>query len=103
MTMEQNESGNRSLPGRGIVLVLFGLNGAISAVSGLSFINFLGKFPWWFGPVFIFAVLLLLGIISFYIWQVLCTAPGAKSPSLCEQGLIWLLLVLSIICTFALQ
>src|SRR3972149_1663087 len=101
--MEELLLEHRLLPWRGFVLFLLGLSWIISALAGWFFLSTRSQFPSWFGPVFLLAILLLLGVISFYIWQVLCKAPAAKSPGTYETGCIWLLLVLSVICTSALH
>jgi hypothetical protein len=62
-----------------------------------------GKFPSWFGPAFLMAIGLLVCIICFYIWQLPRTLELVKTPTRYEVVLIWLLLVLSVICTSALH
>jgi len=74
----------------------------ISATTGLSFLNVWGNFPSWFGPVFLLAMLLLLSIISLYIWQVAqvhSVQPPGKKTTVC----IWILLVTSVVCSSALH
>jgi len=70
---------------------------------GLNFLNARESFPSWFGPVFLLAIVLLICIICFYIWQLPRTLELSKRPTIYETGLIWLLLVLSPLCTSALH
>jgi hypothetical protein len=94
---------NKSLPLRSTVLLLLALNLLISAVTGLNFLSARGKFPSWFGPVFLVAIGLLICIICFYIWQLPRTLELVKPPTRYQTALIWLLLVLSVPCTSALH
>ena len=96
-------SENKSLPLRGSVLLFLALNLLISTITGLNFLSASGKFPSWFGPAFLMAIGLLICIICFYIWQLPRTLELVKPPTRYEAGLIWLLLVLSVICTSALH
>lgn len=100
--MEKATIDNHSLPRRYCVLLLLGLNWMISAITGASFLNIRNNFPSWFGPIFLLAILLLLGIISFYIWQVL-QVRNMQSPENRTTVCIWILLVTSVICTSALH
>lgn|GEM_PF-3157550 len=96
-------SENRLLPLRTLVLLLLALNCLISVITGLNFLNARENFPSWFGPAFLLGIVLLICIICFYIWQLPRTLELNKCPTRCEAGLIWLLLVLSVICTSALH
>ncbi len=95
-------SENKSLPLRGSVLLFLALNCLISAITGLNFLSARENFPSWFGPVFLWAIGLLICIICFYIWQLPRTLELVKPPAGYQTALIWLLLVLSVICTSAL-
>ncbi len=101
--MQQLALERGSLPWRSLVILLLGLNWIICAATGLAFLNMRSNLPSWFVPVFILAILLLLGIISFYIWQVLGKTPAIKPPGAYETGCIWLFLALSIVCTSSLH
>ena len=48
-------------------------------------------------------MVLLISVISFYIWHVFRRAQLIKPPAGYQTGLIWLLLVLSVVCTSALH
>jgi hypothetical protein len=101
--MAHDISENKSLPLRTLVLILLALNCFISAITGLDFLNARENFPAWFGPPFLLAIVLFICIICFYIWQLPRTLERVKPPTRCEAGSIWLLLVLSVICTSALH
>ena len=62
--MEETMRGNRSLPRRNYVPIPLGFNWLISAITGLSFLNTWSNLPSWFGPAFLPAMLLLLGVIG---------------------------------------
>ena len=94
---------NKSLPLRTLVLLLLALNCLISAITALNFLNARENFPSWFGPAFLLAIGLFICIICFYIWQLPRTLELVKPPTGYEAALIWLLLVLSVICTSALH
>jgi hypothetical protein len=96
-------SENKSLPLRGSVLLFLALNLLISTITGLNFLSSHENFPSWFGPVFLVAIGLLICVICFYIWQLPTTLELVKPPTGYEVCLIWLLLVLSVICTSALH
>jgi len=96
-------SENKLLPMRGSVLLLLALNLLISAITGLNFLSARENFPSWFGPVFLLAIGLFICIICFYIWQLPRTLELVKPATKCQAGLIWLLLVLSVICTSSLH
>lgn len=83
--------------------MLLALNLLISTITGLNFLSGQENFPSWFGPAFLVAIGLLICIICFYIWQLPRTLELVKPPTRYEAGLIWLLLVLSVICTSALH
>jgi len=101
--MAKDISESKSLPLRGSVLLFLALNLLISAITGLNFLSARENFPSWFGPVFLLAIGLLICIICFYIWQLPRTLELVKPPTRYQAGLIWLLLVLSVICTSALH
>jgi len=96
-------SENKSLPLRSTVLLLLALNLLISVITGLNFLSARGNFPSWFGPVFLVAIGLLICIICFYIWQLPRTLELVKPPNRYQTTLIWLLLILSVVCTSALH
>ena len=96
-------SENKSLPLRGSVLLFLALNLLISVITGLNFLNARDNFPSWFGPVFLLAIGLFICIICFYIWQLPRTLELVKPPAGYQAGLIWVLLVLSVICTSSLH
>ena len=96
-------SENKSIPLRTLVLLLLALNCLISAITALNFLNARENFPSWFGLAFLLAIGLFICIICFYIWQLPRTLEFVKPPAGYEAGLIWLLLVLSVICTSALH
>ena len=96
-------SEKKSLPLRGSVLLFLVLNLLISTITGLNFLSAREKFPSWFGPAFLVAIGLLIVIICFYIWQLPRTLELVKLPSRNEVSLIWILLMLSVICTPALH
>ena len=96
-------SENKSLPLRGSVLLFLALNCLISAITGLNCLSARENFHSWFGPVFLWAIGLLICIICFYIWQLPRTLELVKPPAGYQTALIWLLLVLSVICTSALH
>ncbi len=101
--MAKLTSENKSLTLRGSVLLFLSLNLLISTITGLNFLSARENFPSWFGPTFLVAIGLLICIICFYIWQLPRTLELVKPPTKREAGLIWLLLVLSVICTSALH
>ena len=101
--MAEVMSENKSLPLRGSVLLFLSLNLLISVITGLNFLNARENFPSWFGPVFLLAIGLFICIICFYIWQLPRTLELVKPPAGYQAGLIWVLLVLSVICTSALH
>jgi len=96
-------SENKSLPLRTLVVLLLALSLFISAITGLNFLSARQNFPSWFGPVFLLAIGLFICIICFYIWQLPRTLELIKPPAGYQTALIWLLLVLSVICTSALH
>jgi len=96
-------SENKLIPMRGSVLLLLALNLLISAITGLNFLSVRENFPSWFGPIFLLAMGLFICIICFYIWQLPPTLELVKPAAKCQAGLIWLLLVLSVICTSSLH
>ena len=105
--MARNEIETKSLPLRTSVLLFLSLNLLISTIMGLDFLNASlnagENFPSWFGPLFLVAIGLLIGVICFYIWQLPPTRELVKPPTRYQATLIWLLLVLSVICTSALH
>jgi hypothetical protein len=96
-------SENKSLPLRTSVLLCLAVNLFISVMMWWNFLGVRGNFPLWFGPVFLVAIGLFICIICFYIWQLPRTLELVKPPTKYETALIWLLLVLSVICTSALH
>ncbi|MFB0555984.1 MAG: hypothetical protein ACETWQ_21980 [Phycisphaerae bacterium] len=96
-------SENKSIPLRGSVLLFLAVNLFISVMTGWNFLGVRGNFPSWFGPVFLVAIGLLICIICFYIWQLPRTLELVKPPAGYQASLIWVLLVLSVICTSALH
>lgn len=94
---------NESLPLRTLVLLLLALNCLICAITGLNFWHAHENFPSWFCPAFLLGIVLLICIICFYIWQLPRTLGLNNRPTRHEAGLIWLLLVLSVLCTSALH
>ena len=96
-------SENKSLPLRTSVLLCLAVNLFISVMMWWNFLGVRGNFPLWFGPVFLLAIGLFICIICFYIWQLPRTLELVKPPTKYETALIWLLLVLSVICTSALH
>jgi len=101
--MAKNETETKPLPLRGSVLLFLALNLLISSITGLNFLSARENFPSWFGPVFLLAIGLLICVICFYIWQLPRTLELVKPPTRYETVLIWLLLILSVICTSALH
>jgi len=96
-------SENKSIPLRGSVLLFLAVNLFISVMTGWNFLGVRGNFPSWFGPVFLVAIGLFICIICFYIWQLPRTLELVKPPAGYQASLIWVLLVLSVICTSALH
>ncbi|MGD8499180.1 MAG: hypothetical protein PVJ86_00950 [Phycisphaerales bacterium] len=101
--MAQVKSESKSLPLRGSVLLFLALSLLISTITGLNFLSVRENFPSWFGPAFLVAIGLLIGITCFYIWQLPRTLELVKPPSGYQAFLIWLLLLLSVVCTSALH
>jgi hypothetical protein len=101
--MAKVASEKKTLPLRGSVLLFLSLNLLISTIMGLNFLSASENFPSWFGPTFLVAVGLLICIICFYIWQLPPTLELVKPPTGYEACLIWILLLLSVICTSALH
>lgn len=99
----KDETETKSLPLRGNVLLLLSLNLLISTITTLDFLSKCKNYHPWFVPVFLTATGLLICIICFYIWQLPRTLEHTKPPVRYQVFLIWLLLVLSIICTSALH
>ena len=98
-----NKIGNKSLPLRGTVLVFLALNLLISTITAWDFFIACENYHPWFVPVFLSAIGLLICIICFYIWQLPRTLEHFKPPAKYQALLIWLLLVLSVLCTSALH
>ena len=96
-------SENKSIPLRGSVLLFLAVNLFISVMTGWNFLGVRGNFPSWFGPVFLVAIGLFICIICFYIWQLPRTLELVKPPAGYQASLIWVLLVLSVICTSSLH
>lgn len=96
-------SENKSIPLRSSVLLFLAVNLFISVMTGWNFLGVRGDFPSWFGPVFLVAIGLFICIICFYIWQLPRTLELVKPPAGYQASLIWVLLVLSVICTSALH
>ena len=96
-------SENKSIPLRSSVLLFLAVNLFISVMTGWNFLGVRGNFPSWFGPVFLVAIGLLICIICFYIWQLPRTLELVKPPAGYQACLIWVLLVLSVICTSSLH
>ena len=96
-------SENKSIPLRGSVLLFLAVNLFISAMTGWNFLGVRGNFPSWFGPVFLVTIGLFICIICFYILQLPRTLELVKPPAGYQASLIWVLLVLSVICTSALH
>ena len=96
-------SENKSIPLRSSVLLFLAVNLFISVMTGWNFLGVRGNFPSWFGPVFLVAIGLFICIICFYIWQLPRTLELVKPPAGYQASLIWVLLVLSVICTSALH
>ena len=96
-------SENKSIPLRTSVLLCLAVNLFISVMTGWNFLGVRGNFPSWFGPVFLVAIGLFICIICFYIWQLPRTLELVKPPAGYQASLIWVLLVLSVICTSALH
>lgn len=96
-------SENKSIPLRGSVLLFLAVNLFISVMTGWNFLGVRGNFPSWFGPVFLLAIGLFICIICFYIWQLPHTLELVKPSAEYQATLIWVLLVLSVICTSALH
>ncbi len=96
-------SENKSIPLRTSVLLCLAVNLFISVMTAWNFLGVRGNFPSWFGPVFLVAIGLFICIICFYIWQLPRTLELVKPPAGYQATLIWVLLVLSVICTSALH
>lgn len=96
-------SENKSIPLRTSVLLFLAVNLFISVMTWWNFLGVRGNFPSWFGPVFLVAIGLFICIICFYIWQLPRTLELVKPPAGYQASLIWVLLVLSVICTSALH
>ncbi len=96
-------SENKSIPLRTSVLLCLAVNLFISVVTCWNFLGVRGNFPSWFGPVFLAAIGLFICIICFYIWQLPRTLELVKAPAGYQTSLVWVLLVLSVICTSALH
>ena len=79
------------------------MNWIIAVISGFTFLEVRDRFPSWFGPAFLLAVVLFLSIISFYLWQVSREKEPAKQVGSPPIRSLWLLLVLSVVCTSALH
>jgi hypothetical protein len=94
---------NKSIPLRTSVLLFLAMNLFISVMTAWNFLVVRGNFPSWFGPVFLVAIGLFICIICFYIWQLPRTLELVKPPAGYQVSLIWILLVLSVICTSALH
>lgn len=105
--MAEDISENKSIPLRGTVLLFLALSLLISVITALNFLGVRGNFPSWFGPVFLVRQFCRIGlficIICFYIWQLPLTLELVNPPAIYQTVLIWLLLVLSVICTSALH
>lgn len=101
--MAEDISENKSIPLRSTVLLFLALSLLISVITALNFLRVRGNFPSWFGPVFLVAIGLFICIICFYIWQLPLTLELVNPPAGYQAALIWLLLVLSVICTSALH
>ncbi|MFZ2149510.1 MAG: hypothetical protein WAV28_20055 [Sedimentisphaerales bacterium] len=101
--MAKDISEDKSIPLRSTVLLFLALNLLISVITALNFLGVRGNFPSWFGPVFLVAIGLFICIICFYIWQLPLTLELVNPPAGYQAALIWLLLVLSVICTSALH
>ncbi len=101
--MAQEELNGESLRLRGLVLFLLGMNWIIAAIAGFTFLSVRSGFPSWFAPVFILAVVSLLAVISFYLWQVFRGKEPPKQVGSPPIRSLWLLLVLSVVCTSALH
>ncbi len=98
-----NSSSNRCLSLRLFISILFAVNGVICVITAVDFLRIRTNFPSWFGLPFLLAVIFLLSIIIFYL-MMLQTQKGIIEP---DNGrytlLIWLLLIISVICTSALH
>jgi hypothetical protein len=101
--MVSDVSENKSIPLRTSVLLFLAVNLFISVMTAWNFLGVRGNFPSWFGPVFLVAIGLFICIICFYIWQLPRTLEQVKPPAGYQVRLIWVLLVLSVICTSALH
>jgi hypothetical protein len=99
----KDETEMKSLPMRGTVLLFLSLNLLISTITALDFLSNCKNYHPWFVPVFLSAIGLLICIICFYIWQLPRTQEHVTPPTQYQVFLIWLLLVLSVICTSALH
>ncbi len=101
--MVNDVSENKSIPLRTSVLLFLVINLFIAVMTAWNFLGVRGNFPSWFGPVFLVAIGLFICIICFYIWQLPHTLELIKPPAGYQVSLIWVLLVLSVICTSALH
>jgi hypothetical protein len=93
----------RTLPLRHTVRCLLTGCWIIGAIMLFTFHQARASFPLGFGPLFEVGVLFFLGIIGFYLWTVHHTTPFACSGRRHRATWLWLLAVLSVVCTSSLH
>jgi len=93
----------QAIPHRLFVRFLLALCWMVAATLGLTFFKARDHFPAWFGPVFLADIAVFLFIITAYFLQTLRPTAAAENRRRGRAGLIWALLVGSVICTSALH
>ena len=74
----------------------------IALVALVNFWNARDRFPFWFQPIFIFGMPVLIGVISFYL-SAINRSRALIAPRPAQVKWLWLLSVLSVICTSSLH
>ena len=94
---------DQPLPLRHTVRCLLGGCGIIAMITLWTVHQARAQFPPWFRPVFFIGMILFLALIGFYLWVIHRPTPITSSDRGAGTKWIWLLAILSVICTSSLH
>jgi hypothetical protein len=98
---QKNDSGG-ALPFRITLCFLLTVCWIIAVTALVNFWNWRAAFPLWFRPIFMIGMPVLVGMITFWFWAIhRSRSRGVPRPG--EIKSLWLLSILSVICTSSLH
>ena len=98
----QQEEAALALPFRKSVVFLLTVCGMIALTALVNFWYGRADFPIWFRPIFIIGMPVLIGMITFYLWAI-HRRQFRPAPRPRETRWLWVLSILSVICTSSLH